>query len=354
MIVVLYLVSNAEGRSAFALLLAGWGRRLNRNVRMIDYGRLLSRRRLPIASYIFAGLETLDAATLERLATAYRHLREADPDILLLNHPLHMLRRYALLRNLYEQGINPINVYRLDEARAPNRYPVFLRRADDHNGPRSELLADQASLDSAVRHVKARGESLDGMIVTEYMDTRGDDGIYRKYAAFLINGEIVPRHLQFSDGWMVKGSTRQVDPILAEEEKNYILENPHQEELRRIFSVANIDYGRIDYAFHDGKLCVFEINSNPQIVKPGASKSPLRNFVKQTFAERIVEQFERIANVEHAGGLVTVDYGDKPWHKRRPPFVEAMVRASNSLGLGRYQPFVFRTLLRIRGLWSSD
>ena len=69
--IVLYLVSNGEGRSAFALLLAGWGRKLNQNVRMIDYSRLLSRRKLPIASYIFAGLETLDVSALERVATHY-------------------------------------------------------------------------------------------------------------------------------------------------------------------------------------------------------------------------------------------------------------------------------------------
>ena len=30
-----------------------------------------------------------------------------------------------------------------------------------------------------------------------------------------------------------------------------------------VFELANIQYGRIDYALHDGRIEVFEINTNP-------------------------------------------------------------------------------------------
>ena len=44
---------------------------------------------------------------------------------------------------------------------------------------------------------------------------------------------------------------------------DYVRTNPHADELRKLFGAANIEYGRIDYTIADGRIQVFEINTNP-------------------------------------------------------------------------------------------
>lgn len=70
------------------------------------------------ATYIFTDLERVPPAGLERLSKIWKRLESAG-DNCLLNHPTRAMRRYELLRTLYEAGINEFNVYRLTEARRP-------------------------------------------------------------------------------------------------------------------------------------------------------------------------------------------------------------------------------------------
>ena len=44
---------------------------------------------------------------------------------------------------------------------------------------------------------------------------------------------------------------------------DFTMSNPHEHELRRIFSTARIEYGRIDYALLGERIQVWEINTNP-------------------------------------------------------------------------------------------
>ncbi len=75
---------------------------------------------------------------------------------------------------------------------------------------------------------------------------------------------------------------------MIEEEFSYIQNNPHQKELRDIFDIANIEYGRIDYGFNDGKLQVWEINTLPVIGRyPG-----LQNEGEQ-ISKKIAERKEK-------------------------------------------------------------
>ena len=56
------------------------------------------------------------------------HLEEAR----VLNHPTTSMRRYELLRTLFERGDSSFNVYRLTECRQPQRWPVFIREENEH------------------------------------------------------------------------------------------------------------------------------------------------------------------------------------------------------------------------------
>jgi hypothetical protein len=58
-----------------------------------------------------------------------------------------------------------------------------------------------------------------------------------------------------------------VEPALLEEQIRYLESNPHEKQLMEIFRLARIEWGRIDYSLLDGRIQVWEINTNPHIIR---------------------------------------------------------------------------------------
>ncbi len=349
---MIYFLVNGKGRSAISLFLTDWGKALAPKLRVVDYETLFRKKRLPVGSYIFSDLEHLTRRELEKAALCWRLLSEKGSGIRLLNHPLHAMHRYELLRSLHEEGINDFDVYRLDEGRHPKRYPVFLRREDDHAGARSELLTSREALDQAIATLTAEGRAREDWIIVEFAGPPDEDGLYRKYGAFNVGGRIIPRHLQVSSNWMVKGDSREVTPGIVEEETKYIEANPHDAQLQHIFGLAKIDYGRIDYTVRGGRIQVFEINMNPQIVKPGQSRDSARASVKERFAVRFAEALAKLDHTAPVRSSIPVRFDPRPFHKRRPGFVEFLMPITRLTGLGRFGPSIYKYLLAIRRLWK--
>ncbi len=263
--------------------LRSYGAFLGNRVGLRSYERVLGSARLPRAVYVFADVERLAPPEAERAAELWQRL--ADRGSRLLNHPTRSMRRYELLRTLHERGMNVFDVYRVAEHRTPRRFPVFLRAENDHGGSRTALLPDGAALAEALAALDREGRSREDALITEFCDTRDAAGLYRKYGAFCIAGQIVPRHLFFNDGWMAKSASRFDSPLL-EEERTYLATNPHEGSLRTIFALAGIAYGRIDYAVHEGRVQVWEINTNPMTVSYQHSGGPPRLALQREFAAR--------------------------------------------------------------------
>lgn len=261
------------------------GRRVARRVRLVPYERLLASRRLPVATYIFADIERLSPAQTARAAAVWSALA-ADGRSRLINHPVRTMRRYELLRTLFESGRNPFDVYRLTEARLPVRYPVFIRGENDHEGPASGLLEDAEALARAVDRLVAEGRPRDDTMITEFVDVRNAEGYVHKYGAFRVGDRIVPRHLLFSRDWAIKGwgiETGREDLLRAE--LTYVEDNPHAALLKSVFDTARIDYGRIDYAMIGDRLMVFEINTNPATIVEVDGGAPIRAQTIARFAD---------------------------------------------------------------------
>lgn len=349
---MIYFLVNGEGRSAISLFLTDWGKALAPRARVVDYDTLFRKRRLPVGSYIFTGMEHLRPNEIEKVALCWRLLSEADSEIRLLNHPLRAMRRYELLRSLNEDGINSFDVYRLDEGRQPQKFPVFLRCEDDHEGPRSELLASQEALNQAVEALVEKGHALENWMITEFAGPPDEDGFYWKYGAFNVGGRIIPRHLQAGREWMIKGESREVAPNIVENEIDYIETNPHEAQLKHIFDLARINYGRIDYTVQNGRIQVFEINMNPQIVKPGPSRDGTRTPVKALFSERLIDALSSLDHTASERRSIPVRFEPRPFYKRRPGFVELLMRITRLPGLGRFEPNLYKFLIAIRRLWN--
>lgn len=238
------------------------GRSIAQHFEIIAYERLPSHFRG--GTYVFAALEQLSPA-MERLVEAlYAQLASSD-GVRILNRPGRTLCRYDLLTELARRGRNDFRAVRANADLGELRYPVFLRGARTHDGALSPLLHTRRDVESWIGRLVVVGRPLDELLVIEFCDTVDAEGFYRKYAAFIIGDRIVPRSLDYGRHWMLKRQSTEYSRAMIAEEFEYVSTNPHEAELREIFAIAGVDYGRIDYAIQDGRVQTWEINLHPTI-----------------------------------------------------------------------------------------
>jgi hypothetical protein len=259
---------------------------------VMSYEQIFSTLRIPPAHLIFTDFDRLSQYELEIAATAAEQMRKAYSKVRILNHPARFLQRHELLAQLWHLGINPFRSARLELPLPDLAYPVFLRREGDASGPETGLLPDRAALDLALGDMRARGVPLRGRLAVEFCNRPDADGFFRKYGAFRVGDQILPQHLQVSENWVVKSNSKRPSEAHVAEEMDYVLTNPHSDALKRIMDVAGADFGRIDYTVVDGKIIVFEINSNPTF--PGIDKSDPRQKRREIVRDRLLEALTRI------------------------------------------------------------
>ena len=280
-----------------------------------------ARRRLEPGAYIFADLERVGPRELAALAP-WRDALAPGTGCRGYNHPVHSRRRYDLLKQLKADGINPHEVYDLEECPAPPRFPVFIRLADDHMAACTPLLHDQQAFAEAVRRLPRWDRAARRYLVVEYVDTADAEGLYRKYGAFRIGERIIADHVLFGRNWTVKVSGTLIDERLIREERGYVETNPHQAELMDIFQRAGIDYGRIDYTLLNGRIVVWEINTNPMLVDRPGKISPERLPAYRLFAASAKQAFLALEQAPGPGCIL-------PWTTRAGlGMVQARVRAA--------------------------
>lgn len=230
-----------------------------------SYDRLLARRRLPVATWIFTDLDRLDYWELELAARIYKKLCESGQKV--INNPARIGDRYLLLRQLHKAGINRFNAWLAGDSEQPDRYPVFLRTNRAHRGVlNGQLIDNEQALEQAIETAVADGYPLRELMIVEYRAEPVSPGLYSKYAAFRCGGQIIETTGVQEDTWSAKqGKHGIASAEIYEAENRRIREVPHAAELMQAFRIAQIEYGRADYAIIDGEVQIYEINTNPAI-----------------------------------------------------------------------------------------
>ncbi len=292
-----YLVTD---RHAYTIkgYLKNWGRPVAGRFRVETYVSMfgdLDKFEARPATYIFSDIERMSGPVPYRCAEAWKRISDLGGSVRLLNHPTRSMRRYELLRTLFESGRNTFNAYRMVECRQPQRWPVFIREENEHTQNLTELLHTPEELDAAVADMYEKGYSREDKLVVEFCDTRDDDGLFYKYGAFLIGERLIPRHIFASRHWMIAHPDYSLKtPEVLEKERRYVEANPHESELREIFRRARIDYGRIDYSMLGDRLQVWEINTNPTFLPRPDRIEIVREGIHRQFAERVAAAFAEI------------------------------------------------------------
>jgi len=278
---IFYLFSKTN-RVPIDQYMATWGAQHFPYILPVTYESFTKKTVYPPGIYIFTDIDILDRDSLVSILPLWETLAAKGYSV--FNHPVKSKRRFELLKTLYEHHINSYNVYRLDHDLSNVSFPVFLRKGDDHFGAQSDLIKDSATLLLEIKKIRDSSTDLKNWMIIEFCDVRDQNGIYKKYGTFYINKTIIPRHVFFSKQWEQKDPTALGEMDFLKEENEYLRNNPHARPLKEIFSLAGIDYGRIDYGVKDGKIQVWEINTNPIIIHlPHTSQNALRYEQHQYF-----------------------------------------------------------------------
>jgi hypothetical protein len=261
----------------------------------------------PVATYVFTDHERLSSWELELAETMFAFLKKKG--LHCLNDPARVRTRVELLRHLDIQGISKIGVWRADEAPRPDRFPVFVRGENDHSEPVSELIRDQAALDKHLEEIRNGGRSLRGLIVLEHRPGPYGDGLWHKWGAFRVGDAISIDHLAIDKTWLVKyGDYDLLTDEIRSDERDAVLTNRFEEELRAAFDVAHIEYGRADYAIVDDRLVIYEINTNPSIGSYVPAKDPISLEKQNRARERLAQSLFAIDTPE--SGTIALDIKD--------------------------------------------
>jgi hypothetical protein len=275
-------------------------------ISLMYYDELLRGRFLKRGTYVFTDVDRLSYWDVELSAQAYVQLRDAGVKV--LNNPARLKTRYPLLRALHDAGLNDFNVYRAEEDYACARFPVFVRKVHGHREPLSDLLHTLEEVNRVIESAVNCGTPLANLLVVEFAAEPFRPGLFRKFAAFRIGDEIVPHISVHDTSWLVKyGQNGIAGEELYQEELQMLQANPFREQLRRVFDLAQIEYGRADFGFYRGRLQIYEINTNPHVAAPGRHPSPIRERSLRHVWKFYLDALRAIDS--SGGGLVSVPNG---------------------------------------------
>ena len=245
------------------------------NVKVRSYKWLLGRQSLRAGVVIFTDFDRLifdEHLKISQLAKLF----EAN-GVRVLNDPARVRMRYDLLHDLYKTGWNPYQVWRATSCPklSDDVFPVFLKSEGAHSMPLGGLLASQAELDDKIERIKAGGVPLHHILVTQFIDAPIREGVWQRNTHFCIGSKVFPGTPVIEDSPFVKygrlglASAEDYVQVIA---ASY--DDLYNEDMRRVFAMANINYGRADYVIVNDKPVVFEINTNPTLPYLSKSKNP--------------------------------------------------------------------------------
>ena len=257
-----------------------------------SYKWLLRRQSLRASVVVFTDFDRLifdEHLKISQLARLF----EAN-GVRVVNDPARVRMRYDLLHYLHKIGWNPYQVWRATSfPELPDEvFPVFLKSEGAHSAPLGGLLASQAQLDGQIERIKAGGVPLHHILVTQFIDAPIREGVWQRNTHFCVGDKIFPGLPVIEDSPFVKygrpglATAEDFDRVIA---ASY--DDLYNEDMRRVFAMANISYGRADYVVVNDKPVIFEINTNPTLPYQNKSKNPLFVDASNDSRLRVLEAF---------------------------------------------------------------
>jgi tetratricopeptide (TPR) repeat protein len=167
--------------------------------------------------------------------------------------------------------------------------PFLVRPIGSHGGKGLQLVGGEAP-DEALTPARA-------YYLTQFVDFRSADGLYRKYRTIFVDGAALPYHLAISPNWMVhyESSGMEQHPDRLAEEMVF-LDDPAAAlgaeaaaAVEAVGRAMGLGYAGVDFTLlPDGRVLVFEANAT-MLAHPEAPDGPLAH--KNPSIERIFAAF---------------------------------------------------------------
>ena len=297
--------------------------------RLHTYEALLRARSLPGGTWIFLDIERLSDAERRRLSIIASRLEAAG--LRVLNHPQRAAGRYALQRRLYAAGINDFETLRVEERRMPQRWPVFVRFENDHHSPDARLLEGPEQLKAVLDEYRARGVPESSLLIVEYRGAPGEDGLWRKYSAYRVGDCVIHHHMVRQDSWVAKyGNPAAIrgDDLWRElriEERDFIDVHGDPLNLMAAFEAGGIEYGRMDFGIVEGRVKVYEINTNPTLGSSSVEDDPFPELPRAPFIAQANTRILEALKAQDGGAGSSIRVADLnyirclPWRPAKRP-----------------------------------
>ena len=211
----------------------------------LDYRAARRARDLPGGTYVFADLERLNPDAAFHAGSLHRRL-SARPDVHCINDPIRSRRRFELLRLLHARGLNPVDVWRVEDRRTPPRWPVFVRGEEEPLRAAGPLIRSSAELSLAITRLDVAGMFRPNLLLVERpADLPGPE---RSVGILRIGERMV--------GDAAPGAGLLADPAI-------------RARLWAVFQVARIAYGRLSVAVDRDRMVVWDSGTHPDLAAPG-------------------------------------------------------------------------------------
>lgn len=187
------------------------------------------------------------------------------------------------------------------EARPPETFPLILRVPGHHMGRRMIRVDDAAAFAEALSALPGR----DDLVAAQYVETRSDDGAWRKYRVMFVDGTLYPLHLAIARHWNVHYFASEMwDRADYRAEEARFLRDPAAvlgpqawAALKNVSDELGLDYAGIDFALAgDGRIIVFEANAAMTVLRPDSDERfAYREAASEAIARTIAHMMRRRA-----------------------------------------------------------
>jgi glutathione synthase/RimK-type ligase-like ATP-grasp enzyme len=152
-------------------------------------------------------------------------------------------------------------------------FPAILRVPGQHMGRNMVRVDDARAYAAALTSLPGEGE----LIAIPYVETRSNDGAWRKYRVMRIDGVLFPLHVAIAHRWDVHyfSAAMRERADYRDEEARFLADpvtaigTRAWETLGRICGVSGLDYMGIDFGLTaDGRPVVFEANAAMTVLPP--------------------------------------------------------------------------------------
>jgi len=246
-------------------------------------------------TWVLTDFERLPPSALVAAGKVCRTLKAAGCRV--LNDPARWLPRADLMRALEVEGVNTFRCWRPAAQDWPDRWPVFLRRASGHTGPASDLLRSLDEARAALEAALDEGLPISDLIFVEYAaEPVPDRRYFRKSAAFRAGAQVLRAISVHGDDWLLKrGTSEHATEADYAEERAEMDAYPHEDFVWKVFEIAGLEFGRVDFGLRAGRFEVWEVNTAPTVRPPYEHANPDRTETVRLAFEGLVTALHGLA-----------------------------------------------------------